>query len=69
MYDKQTESHKNRVTCKLYDRWRAMRKVTDKLGSKHFKTYYKGKRTKLFLKCLDQIEAGKGITEQALLVM
>lgn len=69
MYDKQTESRKNSYTGKLFNKWDAADKARTSISSKHFKKQYNARPTKRYLKHLKQIEAGKGITEQSLLMM
>jgi hypothetical protein len=69
LYDKQTESSKQRFTGKLFDKWDNADKAIKKINSKHFKKQYKGNYTKAYLNCLKKIDQGQGITLNALLTM
>lgn len=55
MYDKQTQSHKNRRLGKQFERLFGMDKAFELIYSKHFKKQYNGKPTKRYLKLLKQI--------------
>jgi hypothetical protein len=68
MYEKQTESHKNRKLGQLFDKWNNSDKALQLFNSKHFKMQYNGKPTKRYLKLIKQAEAGKGISEMELLL-
>jgi hypothetical protein len=69
MYDKQTESKKNRFSGKLFDKWQAAYNASKEIRRKHFKKQYNGKPTRLYLKYLQQIDAGQGIGLEALLMI
>lgn len=69
MYDKQTESKKNRFSGKLFDKWQAAYNASKEIRRKHFKKQYNGKPTRLYLKYLQQIDVGQGIGLEALLMM
>ena len=59
MYDKQTESRKNRFTGKLFDKWQAADNASTEIRQKHFKKQYNGKPTRQYLKYLQQIDANQ----------
>ncbi len=55
MYDSQTKSKKWRLWDRLYGSYFKLDKLYEELYSKHFKTNYKGKPTKRYLKLIQQI--------------
>ena len=69
MYDKQTQSHKNRSLFKHYDKVFGVDKAFEEIYSKHFKRYYKGKPTKRFLKLLKKTEHTCSVDEIERLLM
>jgi hypothetical protein len=69
MYDKQTESRKNRFTGQLFDKWQAAYNASKEIRRKHFKKQYNGKPTRLYLKYLQQIDAGQGVDLVGLLII
>lgn len=68
MYDKQTQSHKNRWLCNQFDKLFNSEKAYEQIYSKHFKKQYNGKPTKRYLKLLKQANSGEGISEEVLLM-
>ncbi len=57
-YESQTHSYMDRLLCRFPKADKAQKLI----NSKYFKKYYKGKPTKRYLKCLNQIEkANKGL--------
>ena len=68
MYDCQTQSHKNRILLRLFDRLTKKENAYGKIYSKHFKKQYNGKPTRRYLKLIKQISNGEGISETELLM-
>lgn len=68
MYDSQTQSHKNRILLRLFDRLTKKQNASRILNRKHFKKQYNGKPTRRYLKFLSQIKNGEGISETELLL-
>ena len=56
MYDSQTKSKSWRNLDKEFGVIFKTEKLYDKIYSKHFKTHYKGKPTKRYLRLMDQIK-------------
>jgi hypothetical protein len=69
MYETQTYSHKNRVLCRLVDRYFGEDHACQKLRKKGFKKKYKGKPTKQYLRLQEAIYKSEGINLEALLLM
>jgi len=69
MYETQTYSHKNRVLCRLVDRYFGEDHAYEKLYKKGFKKQYKGKPTKQYLRLQAMIKAGEGLSLERLMVM
>lgn len=68
MYEKQTYSHNNRWLGKQFDKMAGRERAYEQIYSKFFKKQYNGKPTKRYLKLLKQVNAGEGISEEALLL-
>jgi hypothetical protein len=68
LYEKQTESKKNRRLGKQFEKLFGVEKGHEQIYTKHFKKQYNGKPTKRYLKLLKQIEAGQGISDEELLI-
>lgn len=66
MYQKQLESKKNRELHKIFDAFIVGDEVYDELYSKYFKTHYKGKPTKRYLKLQNKIDASKSFSTDTL---
>jgi len=66
MYDKQTQSHKNRVTTRLMGKVFGSDKASEILHSKYFKVYYAGKPTKRYLRILKQMQECVQFTDEAI---
>jgi hypothetical protein len=71
MYEKQTQSKKNRDTIKIYGVYFDADNNYKQLYKKHFKKYYAGKPTKKYLKITQQIQKAGNVSyldiERALL--
>ena len=63
MYDKQTQSHKNRNLFKHYEIVFGVDIAFDQIYSKHFKKYYNGKPTKRYLKLLKKTKHNFSVEE------
>ncbi len=63
MYEKQTHSKKWRQLNKTFGKYFEFDELYERLYSKHFKKYYSGKPTKIFLKLIQQIQKSKSISE------
>ena len=62
MYDSQTKSKKWRLCDRLYGSYFKLDKLYKELYSKHFKTHYKGKPTRRYLKIIQQIKKEERFT-------
>ncbi len=62
MYDSQTKSKKWRLCDRLYGSYFKLDKLYKELYSKHFKTHYKGKPTRRYLKIIQQIKKAERFT-------
>lgn len=62
MYESQTKTKEWRFIDKTFGAYFNEEKCFSKIGSKHFKKYYKGKPTKRYLKLLEVIEKAKAIS-------
>ena len=69
MYETQTYSHKNRVLCRLLDRYFGEDHACRKIYKKGFKKKYKGKPTRQYLRLQEAISKSEGISLEALLLM
>lgn len=72
MYQKQIESKKNRALIKIFDAVHIPDDVFTELNKKYFKTHYKGKPTKRYLKLKSKIDIAESYppdTMERLLMM
>lgn len=67
-YQTQTLGTKDKFLVRQFDKLQKANNAKSQLHSKHFKKYYNGRPTKRYLKLLEQIELGVGISESGLLV-
>jgi hypothetical protein len=67
MYESQTYSHISRGYCRLFGAYFGQDKAYQLLSKKGFKRQYKGRPTKGYKRALQMIEAGNGISLEALL--
>lgn len=67
-YQTQTLGLKDRYLIRLYDMAEKSSKARSELSKKYFKKYYKGKPTKRYLKLLNELEAGGGISVAELMM-
>jgi hypothetical protein len=61
MYSTQTESKKWREMSRLYGSYFKLDKLYEQLYSKHFRTHYKGKQTKKYIKLMNLISKAERI--------
>jgi len=61
MYDSQTKSKRWRLWDRLYGSYFELDRLYEELYSKHFKTHYKGKPTKRYLKLMNKISQAEHI--------
>ena len=62
MYEKQTQSKKNRNMIKIYKSYFDLDKLEEQLYKKHFKKMYAGKPTKKYLQIIKDIQKVKNIS-------
>lgn len=62
MYDSQTKSKKWREMDKVYGSYFKLDNLYEELYSKHFKTHYRGKPTRRYLKLMEQINRAERFT-------
>jgi len=67
-YQTQTLGRKDKFLVRQFDKMTKAINAKGEIKSKNFKRYYNGKPTNKYLKLLQQIEAGNGITEAELLM-
>lgn len=63
MYEKQTESHRNRMLGRQFEKLFGGDKAYDQIYKKHFKTHYAGEPTKRYKKLWQKIQAASNISE------
>ena len=64
MYSKQTQSKSLRLMAKFYGSCFDIDRIYQELYSKHFKTHYKGKPTKRYVKLMKQISVAERISHE-----
>lgn len=67
MYEKQTYSASKRNHWRQWEKLFGTDKVQAELYGRHFKTTYRGKPTKRYLKLLQKLKRAEGVTEESLL--
>lgn len=67
-YQTQTLGTKDKYLVRQFDKLQKSNKAKSELYNKYFKTHYNGKPTKRYLKLLQDIEDGEGVSEVELLL-
>ena len=62
MYEQQTKSHKARNLHNTFGKLFKAEDLYAKIYSKHFKSHYAGKPTKIYIRLMEQINQSKQLT-------